>query len=408
MLTAVQLIVEASLVLAGASDWPQFLGPTRDGVYAGGDLAESWGPSGPKSTWTIEVGEGLSSPVISGSRLVLFHRKGDRETVECLDAATGKRRWVFDYPSGYRESIGVDDNGPRATPAIAGGRVFTLGAEGMAHGLDLETGTKVWSFDAREKLGAQLGYFGIACSPLVEGTRVLFNIGGKNGAGIVALDAATGNLAWKATDDAASYSSPVAATIGGKRHAFFFTRAGLKDIDPETGAVRCAFPWRARSETTVNAATPVVSGDLVFISASYGTGAALLRVKESSFEPVWSSDEALSNHYATSVLSGGFLYGFDGRQEGRPSLRCVELETGKVRWSKEQFGAGSALLANGKLLVLTETGELVLAPASPEGFAPVARAQVLDGTVRAYAAIAGGFIYARNARKLVCLDLRKS
>ncbi len=405
MLEAAQIGVLAIAAAVGSTDWPQFLGPTRDGVYAGGDMADAWPAEGPRVAWKANVGEGFSGPVVVGDRLVVFHRRGDKETVECLEASSGDRRWAFEYPTSYRDSFGADDDGPRATPAVAGGRVFTMGAEGKIHATDLEGGKRLWSLDAQEDLGADLGYFGMASSPLVEGEKVLFNIGGRNGAGIVALEAATGKILWKATDDDASCSSPVAATMGGKRHAFFFTRSGLRDIDPETGAVRFGFPWRARIAASVNAASPLVVGDLVFVSASYQTGAALLRVKDGEPEKVWTSDDALSCHYATSVHRGGFLYGFDGRVEARPSFRCVELATGKVRWSRDRFGAGSVTLAGERLLILKEDGELILTPAAPEELKPLARARILDGTVRAFPALASGRLYARGGGKLVCIDL---
>ena len=235
----------------------------------------------------------------------------------------------------------------------------------------------------------------------------LLNIGGANGAGIVAFDKTSGKLLWKSTDDGASYSSPVAATLNGRRYAFFFTRRGLVALDPSNGREFFDFPWRPRIRASVSAATPLVIDDLVFLSASYQTGAVLLRVKEDHVEKVWSADEVLSNHYATSVHHEGFLYGFDGRQEAGPNLRCVELKTGKVRWSEDGFGAGTVTLAGRRLLVLRENGELILTPASPDGFKPVARAQILPQGVRAYPALAGGRLYARSKDTLVCVDLRK-
>ena len=165
--------------------------------------------------------------------------------------------------------------------------------------------------------------------------------------------------------------------------------------------------WRARQNASVNAATPIVLGDLIFISAEYGPGAAALQLEGTTLTELWSSNDALSNHYATSVMHDGILFGFHGRQEFGPSFRAVELKTGRVRWSQDRFMAGSVILAGDRLLILRENGELVLAPASPDAFKPIARAQVLPETVRAFPALANGLLYARNEKTLVCLDLRR-
>ena len=389
----------------GAGDWPQFLGPTRDGHYAGTDLAEVWPKEGPVVVWKKSVGQGFSGPAVSGDHLILVERTGDKETVNCLDVLTGKSRWTFDYATGYRDDFGFDE-GPRATPAIADGKVFTSGAEGMLHCLDLADGRKLWSANTKADFQAPKGFFGMACSPLVEGEAVMLGIGGEHGAGIVAFDKSTGRLLWKATDSEASYSSPVAGSVEGRRYVFFLMRGGLVALNPVDGKVRFEFPWRPRVNASVSAATPLVIDDLVFLSASYQAGAILLRIHDGKPEKVWSADDVLSNHYATSVYNNGFLYGFDGRQEMGQNLRCVELKSGKIRWSEDRFGAGTVTLANGRLLVLRENGELILAPASPDGFKPISRAQVLPNGVRAYPALAGGRFYARAKDTLVCLDLR--
>ena len=388
-----------------AADWPQVLGPGRNGVYGGPPLSETWGASGPRVVWRRSTGHGLSGPIVAQNRLILFHRVADREIVEAVDAAGGKSLWQYGYPTSYRDDFGFDE-GPRAVPVAANGVVFTFGAEGQLHAVDLASGRKVWSVDTQRQFGVPKGFFGAAGSPLVEDGRVIANIGGKN-AGIVAFDEKTGKVLWTATDDGASYSSGIGATIAGRRYAVFLTRNGLVGLDPATGQVRFQRPWRARQAASVNAATPVISGDSIFLSAEYGPGAGVLRFDGSSLTDVWASNDALSNHYATSIYAGGVLYGFHGRQEQGQSFRAVDLQTGKVRWSQDRFGAGSVTLAGNRLLILRENGELVLAGASPDGFTPVARAQILPGIVRAYPAIAGGLLYARNDNTLVCLDLRK-
>lgn len=406
-ITLATLVLISLTAPALASDWPQFLGPTRNGTYPDHDLVDAFPPNGPKILWTKDIGQGFSGPVVSGGKLVLFHRLGDKETVECLDATTGKRSWTSDYPTHYQDDFGFDE-GPRATPTIVDGKIYTFGAEGMLNCWDLATGKNLWRVDTKDQFTAAKGFFGLACSPLVEGDAVIVNIGGGKGAGVVAFDKTSGKPIWKATDDEASYSSPVAATFDGKRYVLVFNRDGLVALDPKNGNVFFHFHWRSRTRESVNAATPLVIGDDVFLSASYGTGAALLRFKESGPEPIWSGDDILSNHYATSVYHGGFLFGYDGRQEMTPRLRCVELKTGKVRWSQDDFGAGTLMLAGDRLLILTEKGELILAPASPNGFTPISRAQILPFNSRAYPALANGLYYARSKDKLVCADLRAS
>jgi outer membrane protein assembly factor BamB len=403
-------VLAASLLLASsgsATDWPQVLGPTRNGVYAGDDLAEAWPKDGPPVVWQKKIGEGFSGPVAASGKVILFHRVEEKETVECLEAKTGKALWHFDYPTAYRDDFGFDE-GPRATPAIADGRVYTFGAEGAFHCLDFSTGTNIWSVDCKSEFHAPKGFFGIGCSPLVEGDTVLLNVGGRDGAGIVAFDKNTGKVRWKATEDEASYSSPVAATIEGRRYAFFLTRNELVATDPAAGKIFFQFPFGPPTRTSVTAATPLLIGKLLFLSASYDTGAVLLKVTESGAEKIWTADDALSNHYATSVHHNDYLFGVHGRTDPgfKATLRCVELQTGKVRWQQNTVGAATLTLARNQLLILTERGELIRAAASPTEFKPNARAQILSAQVRAHPAIADGLFYARSADKLVCVDLR--
>ena len=397
----------ATVIVAevAAFDWPQFLGPDRNGTYAGPPLLENWGSSGPKVAWRKQVGQGFAGPAVIGTRVLLFHRVGSEEVLESLDARTGNSTWRYAYPTTYRDDFGFDE-GPRAVPVVADGIVYTFGAQGQLHAVDLAKGTRVWSEDTMKRFNVPKAFFGAGGSPLVEGGRVIANIGGDK-AGVVAFDAKTGKVVWTATEDDASYSSGVAATIGGRRLAVFLTRDNLLGLDPTNGAIQFQRRWRARIAASVNAATPLVVGDLIFVSAEYGPGAGVVRVEGSKLVDLWNSDDVLSNHYATSVYHQGYLYGYHGRQEFGPSFRAVDMKTGMVKWSQDQFRAGSVLLSGDRLLIAREGGELVLAPASPQGFKPIARAQILPGVLRPYPAISDGFLYVRNENTLLCLDLRR-
>ena len=249
------------------------------------------------------------------------------------------------------------------------------------------------------------GFFGAAGSPLVEGGRVIANIGGDK-AGLVAFEARTGKVLWTATDDDASYSSGMAATIGGRRSAIFLTRDSLIGLDPATGTIHFQRRWRARNAASVNAATPLVVGDSIFVSAQYGPGRRASGRGLEADRRVGVGRGAVES-LRDERVSRRHLYGFHGRQEFGPSLRAVELKTGTVKWSQDQFRAGSVTLAGDKLLIMREGGEMILAQASPQAFKPLARAQVLPGVVRPLPAIADGFVYVRNENTLVCLDLRR-
>lgn len=391
-------------LLSRANDWPQLLGPHRDGVSDETNIATNWGKEGPPVLWRRSVGQGWSAPVVASNRPIIFHRLNDREVVECLDARNGSAIWKSDYETDYRDDFGFDE-GPRATPAIEGSRVFTFGANGVLNAWAVTNGAKLWRVNTRQKFQTDKGFFGIAASPLVEGDAVIVNVGG-NGAGIVAFAVVTGDVLWKVTDDEASYSSPVAATFGGKRRVLVLTRANLVALEPLTGKVLWRFPFRPTIHASVSAATPLVIGDRIFISGSYGAGAAMLRFGEMKPEVLWRNDDVLSNHYATSVARDGFLFGFDGRQELKCNLRCIDAASGKVRWNEERFGAGTILCVKDQLVILTERGELIVAPASEKEFKPTARAQILGADCRAHAALADGALYARDKKSLICVDLR--
>ena len=402
--TVAALALIAASTVGWGQDWPQFRGPNRDGVVLGRESLPTFASAGPELVWDRTVGSGFSAPAVAGERLLLFHRQGSREVVEALRVSDGERIWEFAYDTTYKDDFGFE-NGPRATPVIADGRVYTFGAAGVLHSLDLETGTKHWSVDTHSEFGVRKGFFGAASTPLVLGGKVIANIGGSDGAGIVAFDANSGAKVWTATDHDASYSSPVAAQIDGALHAIFFTREGLVALKPETGKVAYERRWRSRSHASVNAATPVVLGDIVFLSSSYGTGAIAMRLRNGDLEELWSGEDVIDNHYSSCVRSGSTLFGFHGRQEYGQSFRAADLTTGEVLWSSERMPAGSVTRIGNRLLLLLESGELLLAAASREKFEVLSRAQILGRETRAFPAVANGLLFARDKDTLACMRL---
>jgi outer membrane protein assembly factor BamB len=390
---------------AAGGDWPQLLGPARDGHSAETGLNWKWPKDGPKVLWKLDAGAGWAGPVVAGERLIFFQRVGDEEVVLCLDPATGKERWKHGYPTKYRDDFNFDD-GPRATPTVAGAKVFTLGANGDLTALELASGKALWHRNLLEEYKAGKGFFGAACSPLVTGDRVLVNVGGKN-AGVVAFDAATGKELWKSTSDGASYSSPTAAELDGQKVAVFLTRAGLRVLDPATGKSLYDFAWKPRIEASVQAATPLVWKDEIFLTVSYATGAVLLKAKKGELEEVWSGDKSLSSQYNTPVRVGEYLYGTHGRSDvGTAAMRCVEWKSGAVKWSEANFGVASVIAVDGGILALTEGGDLVRSDASPDGYKERARASILTKPVRAAPALANGRLFARDGKQLVCVSLK--
>lgn len=405
LLLTLALTLALALTLP-AADWPQLHGPARDGHSAETGLDWNWPKAGTKVLWKVDAGSGWAGPVVSGDRVVLFHRVGDDEVIACLDAATGKEKWKLAYPTRYRDDFNFDD-GPRATPAVAGGTVFTLGADGALTATELATGKKLWARNVVADYKPPKGFFGVACSPLVMGKAVLVNVGAK-GAGVVGFDAATGKELWKATDDGASYSSPTSAEINGKPAAVFLTRTGLRALDPADGKSLYDFPWQPRDPNSVQAATPLVWKNEAFLTVSYATGGVLLALKGGTAEEVWSNDKSLSSQYSTPVRVGDYLYGTHGRADvGAAHLRCVEWKTGAVKWSEPKFGVASLIAVDGGLLALTEAGELVRFDASPAGYKERARAAPLTKPTRPAPALADGRLYARDGKTLVCVDLRK-
>jgi outer membrane protein assembly factor BamB len=232
------------------------------------------------------------------------------------------------------------------------------------------------------------------------------NVGAKNGAGIVAFDVADGRTAWRATDEGASYSSPVATTIDGVRHAVFVTRLSVLSLDPDNGRVRWKIPFGQRGPT-VNAATPLVIDGNLFLSASYGIGAVWAKPHNDAADVIWSSDEIMSSQYTTCAYRDGVLFGIDGRQDIPPArLRAFDPVTKKVFWTQDNYGTGNLILASDKLVIMKTDGELVLVRASIDRYDELARAQVLDGTSQALPALSNGLLYVRDERVLKCLDLR--
>lgn len=408
--TAIRIIASCVALLApGASshagDWPQILGPNRNGVAIDERLVSSLPPKGPAILWEHPVGEGFAGPAVADGVLVAFHRQGNEEVVEGLDAQTGKPKWTRKYPATFAGGYS-QDHGPRCVPLIDRGFVYLFGATGDLHCLDLKTGKERWSRAAGREFEAPDGFFGVGSTPIVEGDNLLVNVGGKKGSGIVAFRLTDGQPVWQLSDEKASYSSPTAATVDGVRHVIFVTRLSVLSVDPTTGKMRWQFPFGDRGPT-VNAATPQVFDGQVFLSASYGIGAVCRKIGKTSAAEVWANNETMSSQFSTSVPYEGLFYGVDGRVDIPPArLRCFDPGTGKVKWTKEGFPVANLIVADGKLVIVTDDGALILATPTPTAYSELARAKVCRTTTRALPALSNGRLYVRDTETLKCLDLR--
>lgn len=426
---------------AVTEEWPSFLGPSHNGFSSETNLIKTFPASGPPLVWERGRGTGYSSPGIASGKLVFLHRIDDREIVECVDPETGVQQWQFSYATKFEDRYGYN-NGPRASPVMSGDRVYTFGAEGKLHCLQLATGKVLWKKDLQQDFHTKQDFFGVASTPLIEGTQLIVTVGAPGGPTVVAFDAATGKTNWSAGKEwGASYASPIPATIHGKRRILVFAggesqppTGGLMMIDPANGAVDFSFPWRSRSYESVNASCPVVSGNLVFISASYRTGGAMLEVTpDMKFKTLWTSPE-FGLHFNTPIFKDGYLYGFDGRNEPDASLACVEAKTGKVMWrtnpewkesiptgggTQEQMLStyrGNLLYVGGRFLALGELGHLIWMDLTPRGYQEGSRAWLFAARETwSLPVLSKGLLYvmqhSRDALhnkgpRLLCYDLR--
>src|SRR5579872_4674116 len=339
-----------------AGDWPQILGPNRNGVAVDERIVDKFPAKGPPVVWESQVGEGFAGVAVAEGHAVVFHRRGDLEIAEGLEPTTGRRVWGREFPATYPGGIN-SDRGPRCVPLIHRGSVYLFGAAGDLHALDLKTGDLRWSRALGRDYEPPQSFFGVGSTPIVEGDKLLANVGGKKRSGIVALALGDGKTVWQATAEQASYSSPTATTIDGVRHVIFVTRLSALSIDPDDGTVRWKFRFGAPGPTA-NAATPQIVDGNLFLSASYGIGAVCRKIGKESAEAVWENNDTMSSQYSTSVPREGHLYGVDGRQDMPPGrLRCFDPKTGKVLWSKDNFPIAHLIMADGKLVMVTDDGE---------------------------------------------------
>ena len=385
-----------------AADWPQWRGPLRDGTSEETGLLSEWPPEGPPLAWRATgLGAGFASVAVSDGRVYTQGQQGDLSYVIALDEQTGEQIWRIENGGSYTNRRG---GGPRGTPTVEGGVVYALNSDGSLVAARASSGERLWSTNLLTRFEARNISWGLSESPLIDGQRIIVNAGG-DGASIVALDKSNGNVLWKSLSDEAGYSSAMVAEAGGVRHYVLLTGEGAVGVRASDGALL----WRydGVSNRTANVATPIVHDNHVFVSSDYGTGGALLQLIPVGggvrVEEVYFSRE-MRNHYSSSVLIDGYLYGYSSRV-----LTAMNFKTGEVAWKDRAVGKGHVITAEGKLYLWSEDGVAGLAEATPSGYREISRFSVPHGDLHTWTlpVIANGRLYLRDQDTLSCYDIRQ-
>ena len=392
---AISFMLPLSLVIA--ADWPQWRGSLRDGKSPEIGLIQKWPEGGPPRLWKAEgLGDGYSTVAVSEGRIFTLGQRGDAEYVMALEEATGKKVWETAAGGSYHESRG---DGPRGVPTVEGDRLWAVTADGKLVCLETKTGKQIWRADFVKQFGGEIPHWGYSESPLIDGEKVVVTPGG-GGQSVVALDKSTGKIIWKSQSDGAAYSSVSVATVGSIRSYVAFTASGAVGLRADNGEL--LWSYKKVANRTANVATPIVSGDRVFLSSDYGTGCALLKLEASGggvkATEVYFSRE-MKNHHATSILSNGYLYGFNGS-----ILTAMKWDDGEVAWRDRSVGKGSAVYADDHLIVVGENGKVALVKIGTDSYQEISRFAIeLSGRPAwTHPIVANGNLYIRDQNVLYC------
>jgi outer membrane protein assembly factor BamB len=382
--------------------WTEYRGPGRMGIYAETEIVTDWRSGKLPLLWKRPVGGGYASVVVADGTIFTIEQRRKKEVVAAYDLDSGREKWIHGWDADFREVLG--GNGPRATPAWHDGRLYALGATGELCCLDARSGKRIWSRNILSDNQAENLEWGMASSPLVVDDKVIVLPGGPDGKSVVAYNRLTGNPIWKALDDRQAYTAPQLATLAGRRQMLVVSAKRVMGLTVEDGTLLWERPWVTYQG--ISAAQPIVIGDnQVFLSAGYGHGASLFEISSSgeSFEArtVWSNTR-MKNKFSSSVLHEGYIYGLD-----EAILACMDAATGELKWKGGRYGYGQLLLASGRLIISSESGEIALVKASPEKYEELARFQAIEGKTWNVPAIADGRLIVRNTAEMACFRIAK-
>jgi outer membrane protein assembly factor BamB len=382
-------------------DFPQFLGPERNAEITGWQLSRDWDQNPPREVWRRPIGKGWSSFAIVGQYAVTQQQEGNDHLVVCYALTDGNVVWVHREEDSFESVIAGD--GPRATPTIHDGRVYTLSPNGRLTCLNLADGTELWSREVLQDTAATNLQWGKSCSPLVRDDAVIVSAGGADDQSLVAYDTTSGELLYGGGQDQSGYSSPMLATVAGEPQILIFNHASVAGHDPRDLHLLWEFPWQSQNP---NVAQPLVVGDdRVFITSGYGHGGVMLQLEQDDEGALTATElwrtRAMKAKFSNVMQRGEYLYGLDDGV-----LACLRLEDGKRVWKRGRYGHGQVLLVGDLLLVVTESGELALVEASPEKYVELGRIEALADKTWNCPALAPPYLLVRNDREAVCFELK--
>ena len=391
----------ATAAPAARNYWTNFRGPKRDGNYEATPVLTSWPANGLTALWKQPVGLGYGSFTVADGRAYTIEQRRGQEVVAAYDVATGRELWTQRWNAAYSPGDDTGD-GPRSTPTWDQGRLYALGGSGELRCLDASNGTVIWGKNILSDNQAPNLQWGVAGSPLIVDDKVIVLPGGANNKSVVAYNKMTGAPVWKSLSDQQAYVSPMLVELAGRRQIIIVSASRVLGVVPETGALLWSYPWD--TSMGINVSQPIiVDRNRFFISSGYGKGAALVEVKGTgqslTATTIWENVN-MKNKFNSSVLYNGYVYGLD---EG--ILTCLDVNTGDRKWKGGRYGYGQVLVASGNLIVTSDSGELALVKASPDGYTELARFSALQGKTWNYPAIADGRLLVRNANEMAAYDI---